>query len=85
MRKRSVRADNEREESMSKQNGMILNWLESHDGITTFEATLNLGVCRISERIREIERLGFLIEHEPERTANGARVVRYKLVRVAYG
>ena len=67
------------------QNARILNWLESHDeGITTLEASDNLRICRLSERIREIERLGFLIDHEPERTANGARVIRYRLQRIAY-
>mgnify|MGYP001574898448 CR=1 FL=1 len=68
------------------QNARILNWLESHDdGITTLEASDNLRICRLSERIREIERLGFLIEHEPERTSGGARIMRYRLLRVAYG
>ena len=68
------------------QNARILNWLESHDeGITTLEASDNLRICRLSERIREIERLGFLIDHEPERTAGGARVIRYRLQRIAYG
>ena len=68
------------------QNAQLLNWLESHNnGITTLEASDNLRICRLSERIREIERLGFLIEHEPERTAGGARVIRYRLQRIAYG
>ena len=67
------------------QNGKILHWLETHDGITTLEATLNLGVCRISERIREIERLGVSIDHVPETTSNGHHVVRYKLLKVAHG
>ena len=67
------------------QNGKLLAWLESHgNGITTLEASDNLRICRLSERIREIARAGFLIDHEPERTANGARVIRYKLLRVAY-
>ena len=68
------------------QNAQLLNWLESHNnGITTLEASDNLRICRLSERIREIERLGFLIEHEPERTAGGAGVIRYRLQRIAYG
>ena len=68
------------------QNGKLRAWLESHgNGITTLEASDNLRICRLSERIREIERLGFLIDHEPQRTANGARVIRYKLLRIAYG
>ena len=68
------------------QNARILSWLEQHDeGVTQLEAFNALGCCRLSERIREIERAGFLIDHEPERTANGARVIRYRLQRIAYG
>jgi hypothetical protein len=67
------------------QNAKLLAYLESHDGITTFEATLNLGICRLSERVREIERLGFNISHDPE-TVNGHHFIRYRLVEhYAYG
>ncbi len=61
------------------QKAKLLRHLESHDGITTFEATLQLGICRLSERIRELERLGFTISHDPEHTDSGARVIRYRL------
>ena len=60
------------------QNAKLLNWLESHDGISTFEATLNLGICRLSERVRELERVGCDIDHDPE-TTNGHRIIRYRL------
>ena len=64
----------------------LLAYLESHDeGITQLEAFNTLGCCRLSERCRELERLGILIDHVPERTAGGARVIRYRLLRVAYG
>ena len=59
------------------QNTKLLNWLESHDGITTFEATLNLGICRLSERVRELA-VDYDIDHDPE-TTNGHRVIRYRL------
>ena len=62
------------------QNAKLIRWLETHDGITTFEATVQLGICRVSERIRECERLGWVFEHTPEKTPSGARVVRYRLV-----
>ena len=67
------------------QNTRILTYLETHDGLSQLEAFNALGCCRLSERIRELERLGFLIDHEPEKTAGGARVIRYRLQRIAYG
>ena len=67
------------------QNARLLNWLESHDGVTQLEAFTMLGCCRLSERIRELERLGIPIDHEPEKTPSGARVIRYRLTHIAYG
>lgn len=71
------------------QNAKLLVYLETHDGLTQLEAFNALGICRLSERVREItplvERMGQLIDHDPERTASGARVIRYRLLRVAYG
>ena len=67
------------------QNARLLNWLESHDeGISTLEAMEKLRICRLSERIREIERLGFLIDHERDSSLN-AHFVRYRLLRIPYG
>lgn len=67
------------------QNARLLNWLEGHDGVTTLEAMEHLRILRLSQRVIELERLGFLIDHEPEKTAGGARVVRYRLQRIPYG
>ena len=70
---------------MGRQNRNLLNWLESHDeGISTLEAMEKLRICRLSERIREIERLGYLIDHERDSSVN-ARFVRYRLLRIPYG
>ena len=67
------------------QNAKLLDWLEMHDdGISTLEAMENLRILRLSERVRELEALGFLIEHERDASLN-AHFVRYKLLRVAYG
>lgn len=69
-----------------KQNARLVAYLESHRaGITQLEAFNTLGICRLSERIREIEAQDYLIDHEPEKTPGGARVIRYRLQRVAYG
>jgi len=67
------------------QNGRLLSYLESHGGITTLEAMEQLRILRLSQRIIELERLGFIIEHTPEMTPGGARVMRYSLLRVAVG
>ena len=68
------------------QNARLLNFLERNpDGVTQLEAFSALACCRLSERVRELERLGYLIDHEPERTASGARVIRYRLQRIPYG
>lgn len=70
---------------MGKQNARLLNFLETHDeGITTLEAMEKLRICRLSERCRELEAMGYLIEHERDSSVN-AHFVRYKLLRVAYG
>lgn len=69
-----------------KQNARLIDYLEHHRaGITQLEAFNTLQICRLSERIRELEALDYLIEHQPERTAGGARVIRYSLQRIAYG
>lgn len=68
---------------MASQNARLLNWLESHDGITTLEATSLFKICRLSERIREMESLGYRFSHDSETTPHGARVVRYRLQKAA--
>jgi hypothetical protein len=71
--------------SSMTQNQQLLAYLESHDGISTLEAMERLRILRLSERCRELERQGYLIEHEPERTSQGKRIMRYRLLKVAYG
>ena len=63
------------------QNARLLNFLETHpEGITQLEAFNTLGICRLSERCRELESLDYVLEHRPEKTSGGARVVRYVLI-----
>lgn len=65
---------------MSGQNAKLLCYLEANPGgITTLEAMEKLRILRLSQRVIELERLGFSIEHKPERTQGGARVVRHSL------
>lgn len=69
------------------QNDRLLDWLEHHpEGITTLTAMEQLRILRLSQRVIELERQGVLIDHDPEKTPGGARVIRYRLNnRVAYG
>lgn len=68
---------------MSPQCCKVLDYLMTHDGITTLEASDNLRICRLSERIRELEK-EYMIDHDPEQTDN-AHFIRYRLQRIAYG
>ena len=69
---------------MGRQNRNLLAYLETHDGISTLEAMRELSICRLSERVRELECAGHIIEHERDSSMN-AHFVRYRLLRVAYG
>lgn len=65
---------------MTSQNARLLSYLQTHQGVTQLEAFNALGICRLSERVREIESLGWTLEHRAEKTQGGARVIRYLLV-----
>ena len=58
----------------------IVRYLEIHGSISTREAMHSLECYRCSERIRELERLGYVFDHQPEITDNGARIMRYVLL-----
>lgn len=75
------------------QNQRLLSYLKRHrKGITTMEAFQHLGICRLSERIREIEGMAkacagypfyeqaHLINRTKERHGL-SNVTRYKLAR----
>jgi len=63
------------------QNQRLLDYLRKHKkGITTMEAFSELGICRLSERIRELE-LQCLFTRTRETTPGGATVTRYKLAK----
>ena len=46
--------------------------------ITTYEATVQFGICRLSERIRELERRGWIVDRVKEESA-GKHYVRYSM------
>jgi hypothetical protein len=72
----------------------LLAYLKRHKkGITTMEAFQHLGITCVHKRIRELETtpigmhqlfdvpVHHRIIRTPERTASGARIIRYKLAR----
>lgn len=61
------------------QKQMVLNHLRTHGSITTLIATKRYLCFRLSERIRELERDGYLINHAPIHK-NGRRYMSYSLV-----
>jgi len=80
------------------QNQRLLAYLRKHKkGITTMEAFSKLGICRLSERIRELDGQSeewvndrkwwephhkeIKITRTRETTPSGATVTRYKLAR----
>lgn len=65
------------------QKQRVLNYLKTGE-LTQLEAFNRLGCCRLSERIRELEADGYLIEHLSVKvpTREGmARVTRYRLIQ----
>ena len=61
------------------QKEQVLDYLRTRGSITTFIAFDEFSICRLSERIRELERDGHLINHTPI-TRDGKSYVAYSLV-----
>jgi hypothetical protein len=52
-------------------------------GLTAYQATINLGISRLAERIRELEAEGYKFDHNTIKVASrhgGARVADYVLI-----
>lgn len=64
---------------MNTQKYLVLQHLRNRGSISTFVAFKRYGICRLSERIRELEADGFLIHHTPIHH-NGKRYMAYSLV-----
>jgi len=66
------------------QNESLVRYLKKHPrGITTFEAVTKLGICRLSERCRELKASGVPLGkyRDPKKRSDGtkANVMRYYL------
>jgi len=59
------------------QKERILEHLKKGNSLTTASAVDLFKIYRLSERIRELEKLGHVIVRENETTLGGARIVRY--------
>lgn len=66
---------------MSRQQMRVLRYLDDHRGITQGEAYEAFGCLRLSERIRELAKMGYRVEKIWEdgvnRYGDKTRVVRY--------
>ncbi len=60
------------------QKDLILEHLKKGNSLTTASAVDLFKIYRLSERIRELEKLGHAINRENETTSGGARIVRYR-------
>lgn len=61
------------------QKDQVLDYMRTRGSITTFIAFDEFSICRLSERIRELERDGHVINHT-QVTNNGKSYVAYSLV-----
>ena len=64
---------------MTPQWERILDYLLAGNSITPVEALNKFGSFRLSERIREIQELGYLIDKRMVDTLGGARVMEYRI------
>lgn len=64
---------------MKTQKELVLQHLQKRGVLTTFSAFRLYDCCRLSERIRELERDGHLINHVPI-VRGGKRYMAYSLI-----
>jgi hypothetical protein len=62
---------------MSRQNEALRSYLDAGYRITQLDAFNQFGICRLSERIRELEASGYPINKANYKTPNGAVVKQY--------
>lgn len=61
-----------------KQLDVLFRHFAAGNSITTYEATVQFGICRLSERCRELERRGWEIQRDREES-NGKHYTRYSM------
>jgi hypothetical protein len=65
----------------ASQSAKILEWLESGRPITALDALDHFGCFRLGARIYDLKRDGHEIESRPYKTAGGATIAQYRLIR----
>lgn len=63
----------------SSQNMKVLNYMRTHQGITSMDAFRKLGITRLSARIHDLRDAGFTITMLWETSESGSRYGRYYL------
>jgi hypothetical protein len=61
-----------------KQLDVLFRHFAAGRSITTYEATVQFGICRLSERVRELERKGWSVDRVREES-DGKHYVRYSM------
>jgi helix-turn-helix protein len=55
------------------------------ESLTVAEALTRFGIYALSQRVGQLDRSGYPVEHEMVTLPSGKRVARYSKFRVAYG
>ena len=61
------------------QRTAVLNWLQTHDGLTVREAVTELSIMSLPKRIEELRKSGHKITMTYRKTKSGARYGVYML------
>ena len=58
----------------------VLNFMRTHDGITTWEAFESLNILALARRIKDLREQGYNIEMTYQKRPNGEKFGLYRLV-----
>ena len=64
----------------TKQTVRVLEFMTSHDGITSWEAFESLNIISLPRRIKDLREQGYNIEMTWQRRPNGEKFGLYRLV-----
>lgn len=62
------------------QNQAVLEYMQTHDGITSWEAFENFSIISLPRRIKDLKERGHSIEMTWQRRPNGEKFGLYRLV-----
>lgn len=64
----------------TKQTEKVLSFMQTHDGITSWEAFESLNILSLPRRIKDLREQGYNIEMTWQRRPNGEKFGLYRLV-----